>query len=481
MSDQESLSALEEIDVELGYDKEQKKPYYFQLDVLKAIAIAFVVMDHSLTWEIKSAMGATLWERLSIPFFLIVMGFNLGYSSKFSGATSLRELYSKSYFKRKIERYVLPFAVLYMASFLVGIITGLISFNLYTLLGVLPFWGPGNWFIALLFGSIVVFPFIYWLFKKQPVLTLVLCFLAEIVVQAILFIWFPFPASGQYPPLEGFIVSALRVSVFFYLPAVSLGLWFSEGYDIRVKRNWFMFLYIPISYFFMIDYMTRFFSDMPNAFGQTILWIQDFIRGDYTILFYGYAGMLFIVAMVYLPQQANGRIQKFVQQIGRASYHILLFQIFYMSLVYFAVSIDAATHHFIPDFAAILGWPTELIYIPFYLINLTICFAGGLLWYRTENKAAKNGKPWWQHGWMKRTAFLFGAIVSIFMLGVSLTLIAEFMSFNEWTRQPGSLFALDEITGLGFMASFIVILFWIGLCMMFIFKAFPMGDDDIPL
>ena len=57
-----------------------KRPYYFQLDVLKAIAIAFVVMDHSLTWEIKGSLGSIFWERLSIPFFLLVMGFNMGLS-----------------------------------------------------------------------------------------------------------------------------------------------------------------------------------------------------------------------------------------------------------------------------------------------------------------------------------------------------------------------------------------------------------------
>ena len=59
MSDPDSLTLLDEIEVELEevvepeQPAEQKRPYFFQLDVLKAIAIAFVVMDHSLTWEIK--------------------------------------------------------------------------------------------------------------------------------------------------------------------------------------------------------------------------------------------------------------------------------------------------------------------------------------------------------------------------------------------------------------------------------------------
>ena len=137
MTESESLTSLDEVEVELDQEVKQDRPYFFQLDVLKAIAIAFVVMDHSLYWDVKGAMGSLFWERLSIPFFLIVMGFNAAYSFKYSGATTLRDLYSREYFKRKIVRYVLPFAVLYMGSILVGMILGRWTFNEYTLLGTL--------------------------------------------------------------------------------------------------------------------------------------------------------------------------------------------------------------------------------------------------------------------------------------------------------------------------------------------------------
>lgn len=480
MSDPESLTTIEEIDIELEQtiESEHKRPYFYQLDVLKAIAIIFVVMDHSLTWEIKGAMGSLFWERLSIPFFLIVMGFNMAYSFKYSGAKTLRELYSWEYFKGKIIRYVLPFAVLYMGSILVGMFTGLLTFNEYTLLGFLPFWGPGNWFIALLFGSIVVFPFVYWLFEKQPVLTLILCFLSEIVMQAIMFIWLPYPIDSA---LEGFLTSAIRVNVIFFLPAVGLGLWFSKGYNLRSPRNWFMFLYYPISLLFMIDYTTGILSSIPNAFGEGITWIQDFIRGDYTLLFYGYAALLFMAAMILIPQYPSSMVQRFVQRIGKASYHILLFQIFYMSIIYYNVSIDATIIHEIPNFALNLGWSSEFFYIPFYIANVTICVGGGLLWAEAEKRAAAKGKPWYQHLWIKRTGFLFGAVVSIALMGVSLEVIAENMGLNEWARNHGPLFVLNEFTGPGVMASILAIIFFIGLCMVLMYKSFTMDDDEFPI
>jgi hypothetical protein len=88
--------------------------------------------------------------------------------------------------------------------------------------------------------------------------------------------------------------------------------------------------------------------------------------------------------MSALPNQAKGRLSRLVQDIGRASYHILQFQIFYMSIVYWLTTNDAVIYHFIPDFAALLGWTSVYTYIPFYLVNLTITLIGGMSWYYIE-------------------------------------------------------------------------------------------------
>ncbi len=472
MLDPESLSNLDDIEVELEQAVEPKRPYYFQLDALKAIAIAFVIMDHSLTWEIKGAMGSLFWERLSIPFFLIVMGFNMAYSFRYSGASTLRELYSWEYFKRKFKRYVFPFAILYVGSILVGMATGVWTFNEYTLLGTLPFWGPGNWFIAVLFGSIVVFPVTYWIFKKHPALTLVLCFLGEIVLQAIMYIWFPYLIDSA---LEGFVVAAIRLNIVFFLPAVGLGLWFSKGYSLWEKRNWFMYVYLPISVMFMVDYVTispgthrGVLGSLPNSIGDFFNFVQEFIVGDYTLIFYGYAAFLFLIAMMLIPKKATGSFQRFVQRVGRASYHILLFQIFYMSILYHIISFDDAIHHQIPNFALEMGWPLDLFYIPFYLINLTICFTGGLLWYGAEKWSTAKGKPWWKSLLMKRTGFLFGSLMSIVLIDVSIDIIGEAIGFNE-------------ITSPGAIASILAIIFFISVSIALMYKAFTMGDDDVTM
>ena len=456
-----------------------KKPYYFQLDVLKAIAIAFVVMDHSLTWGVKGSIGSLFWERLSIPFFLMVMGFNIAISFKYSEATTLREFYTWEYFKRKITRYVLPFLILYMGSILLGLYFGYLRFNEYTLLGYLPFWGPGNWFIPLLFGSIVVFPLVYWAFRKRPIITMLLCFMSEIILQLVMYIWLPYP---DYSPLEAFLVTAIRVNVLFFLPAVALGMWFSEGHDLFGKHNWFLAVYAPICFIFMIDYTTHFFRSIGGDFANFFTTIDIIFRGDYTLLFYGYAAVVMLLVMMAIPQTAKGGIQRFVQKIGKASYHILLFQIFWMSIVYWSTSHEATYYQEIPEFAAIFGWLTPFLYIPFYLTNLIISFAGGLAWYEAEKRASRSGKPWWQHIWFKRTYYLFGALMSLVMMGGLIQFVSDITGLTEWSRNQGPYFILNETTGPAVMANFIVILVCIGFCMVLMYKAFTMDDgSEIPL
>ena len=372
------------------------RPYYFQIDVLKAIAIAFVILDHSLTWEIKGALGGIFWERLSIPFFLIVMGFNMGNSFEYREHKSLRDLYSLAYFKRKLKRYVFPFVILWLASLALGTTLGYIDTSEYLLLGYLPFWGPGNWFIPLLFGSILIFPIVYWLFKRAPLATVGLCFLSELVMQYLL--WFLYPAATT--AYDSFIIAAIRVNILFFLPAVGIGLWFSREPALPSKHNWFVYPYLVISVLFMIDYATispatgkGILGSMPNAFGGFFAFTQDFIKGDYTLIFYGYAAFLVFATMLLVPQNASGLFQRFIKRVGKSTYHILLFQIFWMSIVYWSVSQVSVVEHTIPVFDVVLGWPSLLFYIPFYLLNLSIAFAGGMLWYEAEKRLFYRSRP----------------------------------------------------------------------------------------
>jgi peptidoglycan/LPS O-acetylase OafA/YrhL len=172
MTNRRQITELKLIETE-NEVSEGRTDYYFQVDFLKAAMIFLVIFDHIVSWGIKSQIGVSFWERICIPVFLVLMGFNMGLSFKRHGATTLRELYSWRYFKSKILRYIVPFLVLYAFSTLIGLI--LYNFNITDMwygqhypshgfiqlfTGILPFWGPGNWFIPVIFQSILIMPII---------------------------------------------------------------------------------------------------------------------------------------------------------------------------------------------------------------------------------------------------------------------------------------------------------------------------------
>ena len=105
------------ITIQLNEIEENKNPtiknntHYFAIDLLKALMIFLVVFDHTYPWDLKNAMGAQLWERISIPIFLVIIGFNMALSFNRKGEKSLKKLYSKKYFKQKFWRYIYPFLI----------------------------------------------------------------------------------------------------------------------------------------------------------------------------------------------------------------------------------------------------------------------------------------------------------------------------------------------------------------------------------
>ncbi|TFF69113.1 MAG: hypothetical protein EU516_01310 [Promethearchaeota archaeon] len=350
------------------------KGYLFQIDFLKAAMIFLVIFDHFVAWSIKSEIAASLWERISIPIFLVIIGFNMGLSFQREGASTLKELYSWKYFKKKIFRYLVPFLILYAASTFIGLFMyGFDPEAMYYgqfypehgpinyFIGYLPFWGPGNWFLPVIFGSILLLPLLYWVFTKSKILALVSCFVIEFIMQVITFFLIGDITSWE----ELHIYNIIVTSVVFNLSGIGLGMWFSFGYKLTSKRNAFMWILFPISLIYIIFYQ---FFDLRIEIDGT-----RFLMGDYHFLFIPYSAFLVLLALQFIPNKSNLRISKGIKSISRATYHILLTQI----LGFGMITAWWGTHY-----------GMDLPFNPFDIIDLIllwILFIGfGTLWYKID-------------------------------------------------------------------------------------------------
>ena len=360
----------------------ESKTHYFQVDAMKALMIFLVIFDHTIPWEIKGNMGVCLWERISIPVFLVIMGFNMGNSLKRKGDVPLRELYSKSYFKNKFLRYGVPFLLLYIISTIVGLVLYNFDFNamienqfesfdwglIHLFIGILPFWGPGNWFLPVIFSFILVVPIIYKGFTKKPVLTLILCYVGEITTQ--LFVYFVIGEITTY--LEWWALLCFYCTIPFYLSAIGLGMWFSKGHDITENRISYMWILFPLSVIYLIAYLFNF------RFG--------FIRGDYNLFVFPYSAFLFLIGIKLLPEKAEGKLTKTIAVIGKSTYHILLTQI-----LYFGIVVAIWSDHYCASIFGINPFDYGVCFTYLH-INWVICIPLGILWYEIETKIRKRRK-----------------------------------------------------------------------------------------
>ena len=90
---------------------------------------------------------------------------------------------------------------------------------------------------------------------------------------------------------------------------------------------------------------------------------------------------------------------------------------------------------------------------------------------------SKVEKPFWQKTWVKRAAYLTGSLLSFVMMGASIQIISELSGLSQWNEQHGPYFILNEFTGPPVMASFVAIIFFMGLSIAFIMNAFSTTQE----
>jgi hypothetical protein len=371
---------------------------YFQVDILKTLMIFLVIFDHTVPWTIKNNLGVSLWERVSIPVFMVIMGFNFGKSFQSKKTNLLESYYTREYFWNKLFRFFIPFIIIYIVSTIIGgffygfsinqieagqwVTQGGFRFNaLNLLLGILPFWGPGNWFIPVIFGAIIILPGLYKGFsesRSRAIYSLTLCFIIEIIVQTLIFTTFKNPnPPPTFATWETYYYALFFIySIFLLFSAVGFGMWFSRDHNLFSKDNIFLWILFPISLIYLIAYQFYDYRILVNNI--------PFLTGDYNFMVFPYSAFLFLVAMKVFPKDSKSRVAKIIKTISRSTYHILLVQILYFAIV-FALYGD---HYGASIFG--INQSNDFIVYLYLIINWSICIPIGVFWWYIEQRVIQS-------------------------------------------------------------------------------------------
>ena len=294
--------------------------HYQQIDVAKGLAIISVILLHSLELGFRQSAYAAFHIGQAVPLFMIMMGLNLGLASAgrqlhFSG------LYTRLYFERRVDRLLVPLLLVYVASFLAGVLwlwikdQNKIDFNCYSLIGLLPVSGPGNYFVTLVLQSILLLPLIGYFFQRRPVPTVIFLVVAEVL----------FLLLGNTISLfdqNNYLYSSALPR---YFSAIALGLILSR----LVTR--------PLKAAILVPALLLAGASAAYLFEVVYQGVQvPGIRADWdaqNLLAFGYAAFVLLLLFKVLPRHSNKKVLKFLAELGKASYHIFLVQVVYFGLV----------------------------------------------------------------------------------------------------------------------------------------------------
>jgi len=363
----------------------QSNNRFLEIDLIKAMAIILVIFGHTFsyvqqstgtilpttqgTMHIINLEGLSLnqiltkWMTYSglltqqvVPVFIVLMGHNFGMSYTRKKYVSLRQIYSVNEFVRRFKRLLVPFAIAFISSIIIGIIVLLLTgnwvlyFGPYLLTGFLPINGPGNYFLSIIFEFLIIFPLMYIAYHQHPKLLIGSSLLCALIFELLR------PSSGIY-----------SISIIRFLPLIALGLWISTDHNLFAKRNLWL---LPLGIF------SGFYIILVNQFEYqfTVLGINFFQMTKSQNLFACfYTVLLVLVGIQVLQKSDRWPCIGIVALIGKASYHIFLVQI-----IYFGVNKYFYTHyHSIRDIFTIDN--VEII-----LINLIICIIVGIIFYKLQ-------------------------------------------------------------------------------------------------
>lgn len=314
-------------------------------DYLKAFFIILVIVTH-YSWTDVERLNIVFpfIVSMAIPGFMIISGYVLFLSGEKKYQTGLADLYALEVLFARYMRFTIPFLIALTVEIIFQIInqadvTFASSVHLYLVGGK----GPGSYYYPLMIQLIFVFPLIYWIMKRGPIKGLIIVGVLNLSYEIMIHAY-------------GMSWDCYRLLIFRYLLLIGFGCYLYLMKDKRLKLSVLLIMMLIGSAYIVVTKYTGYeevlFTYWTSTSMMTAFWVFP--------LFY------FVFKLC-----GKARPSK-IQIIGRASYHIFLFQ-----MVYYAYA-DKIVLGYLPDIAA-----------GHVIFNIVLCISGGVVFYLFENKLNK--------------------------------------------------------------------------------------------
>lgn len=311
--------------------------YNKNIDIMKGIAIIFVILIHSFKDHTIKAIGGPYYLLQAVPVFFIISAYNQSQSYERRRLTSLTSFYSPSLLIKKYYRLI-PIAFLI---YLLQTFSQLDNHSFFFYL--IGRGGYGGYYISMMIQAIVVLPLLYWLANKTSAKTmLTLSFSFNLLFEL-------------YSYFIGIPGSLYRLLIFRYLFALALGVWyFFDNKQPYTKPFIKISALFSMIYLFLVHYL-----EIPvPLYSFTTSW-----KGQDPLSFF-YALEIFHLLLTSLYSVKWTSLKNLIAYLGKRSYSIFLVQMLYFWLIAFYVE-----------------WPEYL-----FCLDIIVCCVLGSLLFKLENR-----------------------------------------------------------------------------------------------
>jgi Acyltransferase family len=316
------------------------------IDLVKAIAMVGVIAQHSL--PNLRAVGASFWIFQAVPVLVVLFGMNMKGSLDRSVRAGL-PWYVQSYLPRRLERLLIPFAVVWVVAYALARWSGTAHVGGLALAGALPVPAPGNYFVPMILALTLAVPPVHAAYRRWATGT--------VLALAALDLGFELVAP-RIPVLMGHGQFLYDASPFRYLVAFVAGFLLVDRASSGAARAAGAVL-VAASFAYLVLELTH---------GE---WFDALVPGftrPTNLAAVPYCAALTLLLLRALPGTSSNPALRAAGYVGRASFHVFLVQ-----MVWFAFHPGHDTGPF--------------------LVALAVCFPLGVAFFWLEDRMIRRLHP----------------------------------------------------------------------------------------
>lgn len=320
---------------ELNLKKAERNRF---IDVLKGIAIIFVIVTHfNWTSEKMNQLLFPFWINMAVPVFMILSGYVYQKSYEKNNITTFEQAYEWKNVLHKLVRYTVPFAIAFILEMILCYIQGSLTSPAWiVIMFIAGGMGPGSYYYPIMIQFIFVFPAIYFCIKKYKFKGVILCGVLNLTYEIM---------QRSY----GMNAQCYRFLMFRYLLLIAFGCYLAtEG---KIKKAWLwgiISMLVGAIYIVTVSYLEY----EPKIFWH---WKDTCV-----------VAVLFIIPIIAF---LIGKCKKMkfapLEFLGKASYNIFLVQMIYYMFFDYKYNFNT----------------TEIVHL---LYNILVCVGIGILFYLVE-------------------------------------------------------------------------------------------------